>query len=56
MISDADSERTRGQSWGSGWPVADTALERPVFGMEMGTAESRYDKISDFQTECQGLF
>lgn len=24
--------------------------------MEMGTAESRYDKISDFHTECQGLF
>lgn len=24
--------------------------------MEMGTAESRYDKMSDFHTECQGLF
>lgn len=24
--------------------------------MEMGTAESRYDKISDFHTECQRLF
>lgn len=36
--------------------MADRALERPLFGMEMGTAESRYDKISDFHTECQGLF
>lgn len=54
--SGADVWSKQGDGWGGGWLVADTPLERPFFGMEMVTAESRYDKISDFPAECQRLF
>lgn len=46
----------QGDGWGGGWLIADKVLERPFFGMEIVTAESRYDKISDFPAECQRLF
>ena len=45
-----------GNGWVSGWLVADREVERPYFGMEMGTAERGYDKISDFHADSQGLF
>lgn len=46
-----------GDGWGGGWPVADTLLERHLLWYGgMVTAESQYDKMSEFPAECQRLF